>query len=103
MSLKLSELIENGYKAQAMKLSRQLKDNHKKWQFEQTREWSAIGARVNYSFYEVTDKNSYNKNEIRKALEDLGVRLDCAEGKKWYQFWLKDGDVRLINAIKRIQ
>lgn len=102
MALKLSELIEMGYKEQAIALSKQLKKNHQKLQFEQARSWASIGATVNYSFYEVTDKNNFSKKEIHTALLDLGVNMKFVDGKKWYQFWINDDDVKLLNAIKKI-
>lgn len=102
MSISLFEIAKQGFQNQVSILSAQLKKNLYLSQLKQASEWEAIGCRVNYSFYEVTDRTEYRQSEVIKALEDFGVDYTKCQGRKWYQFWLNDDEVRTINAIKQI-
>lgn len=79
-----------------------LKDNLRKDQLEQARKWAELGAKVNYSFFEITDKSTFTKKEVCDALMDLGIDYKKCDGRKWYQFWINDDELRIENAVKKI-
>ena len=103
MALKLSELINSSYKDKVIKLAKKLRENDESSIMKLASQWSTIpGCTVNDSFYEVSQKREFNKDDIKKALSDLGIELHLVPRKKWYQFWKNSDDTQLLNAIKLI-
>lgn len=91
-----------GYGNQVSKLENRLHANAHRKLMDQATQWAAIGAQVNYSFFEDHRQTSFSLQEIEIALGDIGVSVQKMKGKKWYQIWKKDQVVRIEQAIKSI-
>lgn len=103
MKFKVSELINQGYEKPIIKLVEQLKRNHLLYQDDLVSRLASIpGATVHASTYDATDKNLYSPDEIKKAFSDLGINFNTVKGKRWYQFWKNNDDVKFLNALKLI-
>ena len=101
--LKTSDFVKMGYEKQIKRFVEQVYKNHKINQFKLAQQWMSIpGATVNYSFFENHAEPAFDKEEITKAFKDLGIDYNKIPGKKWWQFWISNDDVKLINAISRL-
>ena len=98
-----SEQTSVVYEKQIKRFIEQVHKNHKINQFKLAQQWMSIpGATVNYSFFENHAEPTFNKEEITKAFKDLGIDYNEIPGKKWWQFWINNDDVKFVNAILRL-
>jgi hypothetical protein len=100
--LSSSTLMKMGFEKQAHIVGRKLRENQEKQIKKAAYGWMELGATVNHSFYERAETNIFTEDEVKQALKDLGVDFENLPGKKWYQFWLNNNDVKLVNAMRAL-
>lgn len=67
----------------------------------QAKEWAALGATVNSSFFE--KKYNFNSDQIIKGLKSMGIDYDAIPTKgKWYEFWKDKTCLKIDHAISLI-
>lgn len=100
MPIDILTLKQSGYNKQVTKFNDALHQIGQNKRIQEARAWIGIGATVNDCFYEM--KYVYTINDAICALAKLGIDYTKCKGRKWFQFWLSDMDVKIENAIKGI-
>jgi len=100
----IREMEKLGLESPAAKLASRLFQNHERAILESARSFIRIGATVNSSFYDcIHTRQEFYNDEIENAFRDLGLLAEKVPGRKWYQFWLNNDQVHLINCLKVLQ
>jgi Holliday junction resolvasome RuvABC endonuclease subunit len=81
----ISKCKKQGLEKQFKKLYNQMRENHKKF--------IPHDAKIETVFSEIY---------VEQALSDLGIDFYTVKGKKWYQFYKDEWEVKVYNSLRLI-